>query len=233
MDNFNGYTSYDTQSNAQDRVQDITVKTFMYMFFALIVSGFFAFVTYATGNAEEMIRNGTFIILIFVEIATVIITTILVRKNLPAAAAVCGTIYCIVNGLTLSVIFLAYEMQSIVAIFFVTAAIFGAMALYGSRTKKDLTSIGSLCYMALIGIILITIINIFFLKSEGLDLVLSYVGVLIFVGLTAYDTQMIRRLATSDNGLSPYSIAILCALNLYLDFINLFLKLLRIFAKNR
>ena len=117
MDNFNGYTSYDSQSDAQDRVQDITVKTFMYMFFALMVSGFFAFVTYATGNAEEMISNGTIVILIVVELISVIVTTILVRKNLPAAAAVCGTIYCIVNGLTLSVIFLVYEMQSIVAIF--------------------------------------------------------------------------------------------------------------------
>ena len=233
MDNFNGYTSYDSQSDAQDRVQDITVKTFMYMFFALIVSGFFAFVTYATGNAEEMYSNGTIVILIVVELISVIVTTILVRKNLPAAAAVCGTIYCIVNGLTLSVIFLVYEMQSIVAIFFVTAAIFGAMAFYGAKTKKDLTSIGSLCYMALIGIIVMTFVNILFLKSEGLDLALSYVGVLIFVGITAYDTQRIRKLATSDNGMSPYSIAILCALNLYLDFINLFLKLLRIFARNR
>ena len=233
MDNFNGYTSYDSQSDAQDRVQDITVKTFMYMFFALMVSGFFAFVTYATGNAEEMISNGTIVILIVVELISVIVTTILVRKNLPAAAAVCGTIYCIVNGLTLSVIFLVYEMQSIVAIFFVTAAIFGAMAFYGAKTKKDLTSIGSLCYMALIGIIVMTFVNILFLKSEGLDLALSYVGVLIFVGITAYDTQRIRKLATSDNGMSPYSIAILCALNLYLDFINLFLKLLRIFARNR
>ncbi len=233
MDNFNGYTSYDSQSDAQDRVQDITVKTFMYMFFALIVSGFFAFVTYATGNAEEMYSNGTIVILIVVEIISVVVTTILVRKNLPAAAAVCGTIYCIVNGLTLSVIFLRYQMQSIVAIFFVTAAIFGAMALYGAKTKTDLTSIGNLCMMGLIGIILMTFVNILFLKSVGFDLALSYVGVLIFVGITAYDTQRIRKLATSDNGMSPYSIAILCALNLYLDFINLFLKLLRIFARNR
>ena len=233
MDNFNGYTSYDSQSDAQDRVQDITVKTFMYMFFALIVSGFFAFVTYATGNAEEMYSNGTIVILIVVEIISVVVTTILVRKNLPAAAAVCGTIYCIVNGLTLSVIFLRYQMQSIVAIFFVTAAIFGAMALYGAKTKTDLTSIGNLCMMGLIGIILMTFVNILFLKSEGFNLALSYVGVLIFVGITAYDTQRIRKLATSDNGMSPYSIAILCALNLYLDFINLFLKLLRIFARNR
>ena len=233
MDNFNGYTSYDSQSDAQDRVQDITVKTFMYMFFALIVSGFFAFVTYATGNAEEMYSNGTIVILIVVEIISVVVTTILVRKNLPAAAAVCGTIYCIVNGLTLSVIFLRYQMQSIVAIFFVTAAIFGAMALYGAKTKTDLTSIGNLCMMGLIGIILMTFVNILFLKSEGFNLALSYVGVLIFVGITAYDTQMIRKLATSDNGMSPYSIAILCALELYLDFINLFLRLLRLFARSR
>ena len=232
MDNYQEY-NYNYQTYSQDRVQDTTVKTFMYMFFALIVSGFFAFVTYATGNAKEMVMNGTFYVLIVVELITVLVTTVLVKKNLAAPAAVCGTIYCIVNGLTLSVIFLAYEMKSIVAIFFVTAAIFGAMALYGAKTKKDLTTIGSICLMALLGIILITIVNMFFLKSEGLDLILSYVGILIFIGLTAYDTQMIKRLASTDSGLSTYSIAILCALNLYLDFINIFLKLLRLFAKNR
>ena len=118
--------------------------------------------------------------------------------------------------------------------FFITAGTFGAMALVGYTTKTDLTSMGKLLFMALLGIIIASVVNIF-VASSGLDLILSYVGVLVFVGLTAYDTQKIKQMCQSapDAGESTQKLALIGALSLYLDFINLFLYLLRIFGNNR
>lgn len=232
-DNFNSYESMSYQRDSVTVLQEVTAKTYLYMCFALLISGFFSYVTYTTGNAKEMLLNGTLYALCFVEIGIVLLTSFLIKRDNVYAAAVSGTIYCIINGVTLSVIFLAYEKSSIVSIFFVTAAIFGIMSLYGYLTKKDLTRAGSLALMALLGIIIVSLVNILLLKSESLDLVLSYVGVLIFVVLIAYDTQKIRKLALTNIGLSTHSIALYCALELYLDFINLFLRLLRLFAKRK
>lgn len=233
MDNYNGFVPYDNNFEVDKEavVRNVITKTYLYMFLALLVSGVFAFVTYTTGNAEAMLRNGTFYILIVIELVVVFAASAFLKRNMVAASALSFTIYSIINGITLSFIFLAYEMESIKAIFFISAAIFGIMAFVGHTTKKDLTSLGSLLLMALLGIILVTIINVIFLKSEGLDLLLSYVGVLIFVGLTAFDAQRIKKMALMETSMSPYTIAMLGALNLYLDFINIFLYLLRIFGR--
>lgn len=232
-DNFNSYESMSYQRDSVTVLQEVTAKTYLYMCFALLISGFFSYVTYTTGNAKEMLLNGTLYALCFVEIGIVLLTSFLIKRDNVYAAAVSGTIYCIINGVTLSVIFLAYEMSSIVSIFFVTAAIFGIMSFYGMVTKKDLTTVGNLALMALLGVIIVSLVNIFIFKSEAADIALSYIGVLIFVVLIAYDTQKIKKLALSNNRMSTHSIALYCALELYLDFINLFLRLLRLFAKRK
>lgn len=232
-DNFNSYESMSYQRDSVTVLQEVTAKTYLYMCFALLISGFFSYVTYTTGNAKEMLLNGTLYALCFVEIGIVLLTSFLIKRDNVYAAAVSGTIYCIINGVTLSVIFLAYEMSSIVSIFFVTAAIFAIMSFYGMVTKKDLTTVGNLALMALLGVIIVSLVNIFIFKSEAADIALSYIGVLIFVVLIAYDTQKIKKLALSNNRMSTHSIALYCALELYLDFINLFLRLLRLFAKRK
>ena len=141
-------------------------------------------------------------------------------------------LYSVINGALLSYIFLAYTASSVATVFFITAGTFAAMAIVGYTTKTDLSSMGKILFMALIGLIIATIVNIF-IKSDGLTMILSYVGVLIFVGLTAWDSQKIKQmlLQAPDAGEGAQKLALLGALTLYLDFINLFIYLLRIFGR--
>ena len=143
-------------------------------------------------------------------------------------------LYAAINGLTLSFIFLRYTGQSITRVFFITSGTFAAMSAYGFFTKRDLSSWGNILFMGLIGIIIASIVN-FFLKSTMLYWIISYVGVAVFIGLTAYDTQRIKKMYLSFQEGAEFSkrLAILGALHLYLDFINLFLFLLRIFGRRR
>ena len=143
--------------------------------------------------------------------------------------------YSILNGVTLSILFLIYTASSIATTFFVTAGTFGAMALFGYVTKKDLTRIGSLCIMGVIGLIIASVVNMF-LHNTMMDMIISYVGVLLFVGLTAYDAQKIKHLLSGDDievNESTQKTALLGALTLYLDFINLFIYLLRILGDRK
>ena len=157
-----------------------------------------------------------------------------INKLSAITATLLFVLYSIVNGATLSVIFMAYTMSSIASVFFITAGLFGVMAFIGYTTKTDLTSIGKILFMALIGIILATIVNLF-VGSSMLNMIVSYIGVVIFTGLTAYDSQKIKNMLynadSMDEGMQK--IALLGSLTLYLDFINLFLMLLRIFGGNR
>ncbi|MBR5689423.1 MAG: Bax inhibitor-1/YccA family protein, partial [Prevotella sp.] len=143
-------------------------------------------------------------------------------------------LYSVLNGATLATIFLAYSPEIITKTFFVTAGTFGAMAVYGYFTKSDLSSWGKLLIMAVIGLIIAGVVNMF-LKSSMMDLVVSVLGVLIFVGLTAYDSQKIKRMLAmqTDMGETAQKVALMGALSLYLDFINLFLYLLRLFGRER
>ena len=139
-----------------------------------------------------------------------------------------------INGLLLSFIFLVYTMSSISTVFFITAATFGVMALVGYTTKTDLSKLGSILFMALIGLIIATVVNMF-VNSSGFQLILSYIGVLIFVGLTAYDTQKIKLMLNEQSSAdeSAQKLALLGALSLYLDFVNIFIYLLRIFGDRK
>jgi FtsH-binding integral membrane protein len=143
-------------------------------------------------------------------------------------------LYSVLNGMTLSVLLIAYTGASVASTFFITAGMFGAMSVYGYTTKQDLSSWGNLLFMALIGLILASVVNIY-LQSSGLYWLINYIGVLVFVGLTAYDTQKIKQIAAqviveSEEG---RKVAILGALTLYLDFINMFIFMLRILGNRR
>ena len=155
-----------------------------------------------------------------------------INKLSLTTATLLFVLYSVINGATLSLIFVAYSIGTISTVFFITAGTFAVMAFIGYVTKTDLTKLGKILFMALIGLVIATIVNIF-VKSSGLDLILSYVGVLVFVGLTAYDTQKIKQMLWQAGNLSEgaQKIALLGALSLYLDFINLFLYLLRIFGR--
>jgi FtsH-binding integral membrane protein len=172
--------------------------------------------------------------LLIAEFALVFGITAAINKLSLTTATLLFVLYSVINGATLSSIFLVYTTSSIASVFFITAGTFAAMALFGYTTKKDLTALGPILLMGLLGIIIASVVNMF-VDSSGLNLIVSYLGVLIFVGLTAYDSQKIKQmmLQAPDAGEGMQKLALLGALSLYLDFINLFLYLLRIIGSNR
>jgi uncharacterized protein len=176
---------------------------------------------------QSMVRFG----LIIAELGIVFWLSFKIRTMAPSTAAAAFLVYSLLNGLTLSVIFWAYSGSSITMAFVTAAGMFGAMSIYGLVTKRDLTSIGSFFFMGLIGILICMVVNLF-LKSDGLSFVISLLGVVIFLGLTAWDNQKLKVMATAT-GPQQESFAVLGALTLYLDFINLFLFLLRLFGGRR
>ncbi len=233
--NLNGQYTNNRNDSAPVSISmdSVLVRAFGFMFIALLLSAITAFAVASDINlCISLVTGGTFWILVIAEFALVFGTQFAIRKNNVVLSAILFTGYSIINGATLSVILLVYTISSIVSVFFVCCAMFGAMAIFGAVTKKDLSKMGSVLIMGLFGIILMTLVNIF-LNSSGLDMAISYIGVLIFVGLTAYDTQKIKKLAASHSGYSDNTIALWGAMELYLDFINLFLKLLRILGKAR
>jgi uncharacterized protein len=172
--------------------------------------------------------------LIIGEFALVIGLTAGINRMTPVAATMAFLTFAVFNGVTMSVIFVAYTASSIASTFFITASTFGIMSFYGAVTKRDLSTIGHICFMALIGLIIASVVNIF-LRNPAIYWITSYAGILIFVGLTAYDTQKIKRLSEQGGWDSEEGkkVAIMGALTLYLDFINLFLMLMRVLGRRR
>lgn len=211
-------------------------KVFIWMALALVITGVTAYGVATTPSLLIAIvtNKALFWGLIIAELALVFAVSGAINRLSLATATLLFVLYSVVNGATLSVIFLAYSMPAIIQTFFITAGTFGVMALVGYTTKTDLTSLGKLLFMALIGLVIATVVNMF-VGSTGFDYILSYVGVLIFVGLTAYDTQKIKQMCMQapDAGEHMQKLALLGALSLYLDFINLFLYLLRIFGNSK
>jgi uncharacterized protein len=172
-------------------------------------------------------------VLVLAPLGLVMVMSFGINRLSPATALTLFFVYAGLLGLSLATIFLVYTHGSIARVFFISAATFGAMSLYGYTTQRDLTGIGSFLFMGLIGIVIASLVNIF-LHSSGLDWVISVVGVLVFVGLTAYDTQNIKEMYDPmDDGTIAGRKAVMGALRLYLDFINLFLMLLRLFGDRR
>lgn len=212
--------------------EEVVAKSFLFMVVALIITAVASLTTSPLVAYKLLMGNG-FMILLFVELAIVMVSNWAISKNNAVLAGVLFAAYSYITGVTFSVLFLAYTTASITIIFLVTAAIFGIMAVYGLVTKKDLSSAGSILMMGLMGIIIVSVVNLVLIKSSMVDTVICAVGVLIFVGLTAYDTQKIKRLVAVSNDSNVLSLALLGAFELYLDFINIFLKLLRLFGKKR
>ena len=175
-----------------------------------------------------------FLGLLIGEIVLVLILSSCIRKMSFTVATVMFILYSVVNGATMSVYLLVYTMESVASTFFITAGMFGAMAFIGATTKKDLSSWGSLLMMALVGLIIATVVNIF-MESTMLYWIITYAGVILFVGLTAYDAQYVKRTLAMQEEINDDSkkVALLGALSLYLDFINLFIYLIRIFGKRK
>lgn len=211
-------------------------KVYVWMTLALVITGFTAFgIAENPGLVYTIVTNRLlFWGLIIGEFALVMAIYGAIGRLSATAATLLFVLYSIVNGATLSVIFLAYTMTSIASVFFITAGTFAVMAFIGYTTKTDLTSFGKMLMMGLIGIILATVVNIF-IGSSMLNMIVSYVGVVVFVGLTAYDSQKIKNLLYQVDNMSEEAqkLALFGSLTLYLDFINLFLMLLRIFGGNR
>lgn len=211
-------------------------KVYLWMTLALVITAITAYGVATSPAAIQFILGNRIVFfgLIIAEFALVFAVGGMINRLSITTATLLFTLYSVVNGATLSVVLLAYTQESVTQVFFITAGTFAAMSAVGYLTKRDLSSVGRILFMALIGLIIATVVNIFW-KNSGFMAILNYLGVLIFVGLTAYDTQKIKNmlLTAEDGGEVGQKMALLGALTLYLDFINLFLYLLRILGKSR
>jgi len=232
------YSIPEQRTQAQALVNSFVQSVYQWMAVGLALTGFTAFYVANSESMVELIFGNQLIFfgLIIGELAMVWTLSARINKMQASTATMMFLAYSALNGVTLSSIFIVYAMSSIASTFFICSATFVACSVYGMTTKRDLTSFGSFFIMGLFGIIIASVINLF-LRSSAMQMIISYVGVIVFVGLTAYDTQKIKMMAlTQPSDLEAGVIrkgAIIGALELYLDFINLFLMLLRIFGGSR
>jgi FtsH-binding integral membrane protein len=226
------------RSRADVLVNEYVRSVYNWMGIGLALTGFIAYYVSTNEAIMGLLFGNRFLFfgLLIAELALVFVISGMVQRMSAGTATGLFVLYSGLNGVTLSFIFLAYTRASIFSTFFICAGTFAACSIYGWTTKRDLTSLGGFLLMGLFGIIIATVVNMF-IGSSAMSMVISYIGVFVFVGLTAYDTQKIKNMAlTQPAGLDGAVIrkgAILGALSLYLDFINLFLMLLRIFGQSR
>jgi uncharacterized protein len=214
------------------------LRVYNYMAIGVALTGVAAYVTYqmvlSNPSLQQTLFGGpVYFVLLFVPLGLVFFLSFRIQHLQPATAQALFFFYAAVLGVSLTPIFIVYTGASIARVFFISAASFGALSLYGYTTQRNLSAFGSFLIMGLFGIILASLVNIF-LASSALQFVISVVGVLVFAGLTAYDTQQIKEMySVNDDGTVASRKAIMGALRLYLDFINLFLMLLRLFGDRR
>lgn len=218
-------------------LQTYMAQVYGWMTCGLLLTAFVSWFAARTPAVMELVfaNRITFFGLIIAQLAVVFVLSGMVHRLSGALATALFMLYSALTGLTLASIFLVYTYSSIASTFFVTAGMFGAMSFYGYTTKRDLSRFGSLLFMALIGILLASLVN-FWLKSPALMWAITYIGVVVFVGLTAYDTQKLKAMGETvdvNDKENLRRLSIMGALTLYLDFINLFLMLLRIFGNRR
>ncbi len=217
---------------SQDAVfSNFMQRVYQWMAMGLALTGLAAFVTISNTSLLRFLLHGGMWVFFIAEFVLVIWLTRSLQKISVQAATVGFLAFSVLNGITISGIFLVYTSASISATFFITAMTFAGVSVYGWVTRQDLTSIGSFCFMALIGVIVASIVNMFF-HSPVFQWIISYCGVAVFIGLTAYDTQRLKAIHRSMSN-APEQLAIVGALMLYLDFINMFLFLLQIFGRRR
>ena len=209
-------------------------RVYFKMFLAMIVTAVTS--VFVAGNEANLTlifsSRVAPIVLLVLQVGVVLILSGRIQKLSTGTASLLFYLYSVLTGVTLSVILLVYTASSIAQTFFITAAVFAAMSIYGYFTSNDLSRFGSIMFMALIGLIVCSLVNMFF-KSSTMDWIISFAGVLIFIGLTAWDTQKIKYMTAYADESMVGKIATIGALNLYLDFVNLFLYLLRFFGDSR
>ncbi|RRC97292.1 Bax inhibitor-1/YccA family protein [Prevotella sp. OH937_COT-195] len=211
-------------------------KVYVWMTLALAITGFTAWMVADTGLWFSIASNRMlFWGMIITELGLVFGISAGINKLSMPVATLLFALYSIINGAILSSIFIIYDIGSIASVFFIAAGMFAAMGVMGMVIKTDLSKFGNILLMGVVGLIIASLVNVFLLKSGMMSLIVSWIGVAIFAGLTMYDTQRIKKMlaAADDTGDTTQKIALLGALSLYLDFINMFIYLLRIFGGSR
>lgn len=233
--NNSGYVDDAYQRNVLNSTassKTVLTRSFLYMVVALIVSGVIAQMAVASGLTLSLVLGGGFSVLLFAELGVVIVSNIALSKNNALLAGIMFFVYSVCNGLTCSVVFYAYSGESIATIFIATAVMFAGIAVVAMKTKKDLSVLGIIGYMGLFALIIVSTFTLLFGAQESPFLLI--VGLALFIGITAYDVQKIKALTNSSVvSASENTLAIFGAMTLYLDFINIFLKLLRLFGSRR
>lgn len=226
------YTNLGTEVMTEQRKalsKSVMMRTYFYMFGVTILSGIAACIGYSSGYYETLMNGPVWWLLFAVELLVVFLCHRTADRQNAPLAGVMLIVYSIVNGLTLSYIFAFFDLGSIFTVFFIAAGMFGGLAVFGTITKKDLSTLGTIGIMALLGLILLLIANLF-VRSAALTLALSVLTLAIFIGITAYDGQRIRMLSNQATEQTVNTFAIIGALTLYLDFVNIFLNLLQLFG---
>ena len=211
------------------RNTEVFSKAFLWMFMGLFATGLISWFTYSQGLLENMLTKSSFGIMLFVEVVVVIVFELCFRKLPPVAVAVLFFVYAVINGITLSVIYYVYDLSSIVYVLFTAAILFGIFSFIGGVLKKDITRIGTIFLWVLFAAIIISIINMF-VGNAMIDTIIDWVVLVVFFGITAWDVQQIKTMLAA-NSLPAEKAHIYGAMMLYLDFINIFLRLLSIFGK--
>lgn len=207
-------------------------KTFFWMFLGLLGSGIVAAYTYYSGLITNILTANSWSLLLILELAVVIIFSLCFKNLSPSAVGILYFLYSMINGVTLCTVFAVYELNSIILLFVVSALVFAALGYIGYKTDKDLSSWEPYITVFLIAGLVLSVFNLFIFKSTGLDLVLDWVILAVFFGVTIYDTNKIKVLEHDPN-IDADKVHIYCAMQLYLDFINIFLRVLSIFGKRR
>jgi FtsH-binding integral membrane protein len=234
MNNLENYNQQTIEIDSASISKAFVSNVFSYMTLALVISGVAAYWFAGSGMILRLLEGSSIMlwVIMLAPLAMVMVMSFAFNKLSASALIALFIAYSLVNGISLSVIFLIYATATIAKVFFITAGLFATMAVIGYTTKTDLTKMGSILMMAVIGIVIASVVNMF-MKSDAFDYIISCVGVLVFTGLVAYDTQKVKRIGAGvEYGSATASkLAIMGALSLYLDFINLFLFLLRIFGR--
>ena len=207
-------------------------KTFFLMFLGLLGSAIVAWYTYYSGLFLDIVLQGGFAVLLIIELVAVLLFNFLFRKLPPVVVGILYFVYSMLNGVTLATVFAVYELSSVIYLFVISALVFGVFAIIGYKTNKDLSSWGPYITVFLIAGIILSIINLFIIQSSGFDLFVDWLILALFCGVTIYDINKIKMLQNVPD-IDQEKIYIYCAMQLYLDFINIFLRILSIFGKRR
>ena len=207
-------------------------KTFFLMFLGLLGSAIVAWYTYYSGLFLDIVLQGGFAVLLIIELVAVLLFSFLFRKLPPVVVGILYFVYSMLNGVTLATVFAVYELSSVIYLFVISALVFGVFAIIGYKTNKDLSSWGPYITVFLIAGIILSIINLFIIQSSGFDLFVDWLILALFCGVTIYDINKIKMLQNVPD-IDQEKIYIYCAMQLYLDFINIFLRILSIFGKRK